>query len=458
MADLPMTGLAAVGMLEAAEVPPAVPHTVRARHEYRGMRTAEHFFEVPLDHFNGASGETITVFAREYVSADHSEEEATALPWLLYLQGGPGGRGNRFPSLGGWSKAAAKDFRILMLDQRGTGLSTGIDRNTLPLRGNEQDQLDYLTHFRADSIVADAEAIRHALGSAPWTIYGQSYGGFCALSYLSFAPAGLRGALITGGLAPLAGPADRVYQATYRRVAARNAEYFASYPEDRTAVSRIARHLRDTEEYLPDGERLTVERFQMVGSFLGGNTRVDTLHHLLEDAFVATPDGERLSDAFLEQVRGIVTRAGNPLYALMHESIYGQGEATDWAALRVLQDFPEFRPDAVEPLLTGEMVYPWYFEQDPALRPLRNVAQLLAEKSDWKPLYNREQLASNTVPAAAAVYSHDIYVDRDLSLETAAAVRGLQVWETPDFHHDGIADDGEGIFGRLLGMVRSVRK
>ena len=317
--------------------------------------------------------ETITVFAREYVSTDHTEEEAAQLPWLLYLQGGPGGRGNRWPSLGGWSKAAAKDFRILMLDQRGTGLSSAIDRNTLPLRGNDADQADYLAHFRADSIVADAESIRLALGSGPWTIYGQSYGGFCALSYLSFAPEGLREALITGGLGPLAGPADRVYRATFQRVAARNAEYFGRYPEDRAAVTRIARHLRDTEEFLPDGGRLTVERFQMVGSFLGGNTRVDALHHLLEDAFVGTPGGDRLSDAFLEQVRGLVSRSANPLYALMHESIYGQGESTDWAAWRVLQDFPDFSPEAPEPLLTGEMVYPWYFEQDPALRPLQKL-------------------------------------------------------------------------------------
>jgi len=66
-------------------------------------------------------------------------------------------------------------------------------------------------------------------------------------------------------------------------------------------------------------------------------------------------------------------------------------------------------------------------------------------------------LAANSVPVAAAVYRDDIYVDRGLSLETAAAVRGLQVWETADFHHDGIADDGEAIFGRLLGMVRSAR-
>ena len=409
------------------------------------MRTAEHYFTVPLDHFNGAPGkdaETITVFAREYVSADHSEAAAERLPWLLYLQGGPGGRGNRLMSLGGWSKAAAKDFRILMLDQRGTGLSSPIDRNTLPARGDAAAQARYMEHFRADSIVADAELLRRALGSEPWSIYGQSYGGFCALTYLSFAPAG---------------SAERVYRETFKRVAARNAEYFGWYPEDRETVDRIARHLRVTEEFLPGGERLTVERFQMAGAFLGGNTRVDGLHNLLEDAFVDTPRGARLSDSFLEQLRSLVSRAGNPLYALMHESIYGQGSATDWAAWRVLREFPEFSPDAPELLLTGEMVYPWYFEQDQALRPLKEVAGLLASKPDWTPLYDPLRLAANTVPAAAAVYTDDIYVERGLSLETAAAVRGLQVWESADFHHDGIADDGEAIFGRLLGMVRSVR-
>jgi pimeloyl-ACP methyl ester carboxylesterase len=425
------------------------------------MRTAEHYFTVPLNHFapatgdSGAGPETITVFAREYVSSDHSSAEAEDLPWLLFLQGGPGGRGNRLASLGGWSKAAARDFRILMLDQRGTGLSTPIDRNTLPVRGTAEEQAAYLEHFRADSIVADAELIRAALGSAPWSIYGQSYGGFCVLTYLSFAPAGVKEALITGGLPPLSGHADDVYRATFGRVAARNTEYFDWYPEDRLAVDRIAAHLRHAEEFLPDGGRLTVERFQMVGAFLGGNTRVDGLHYLLEGAFSDTAEGPRLSDAFLEQVQGLVSRLGNPLYALMHESIYGQGRPTDWAAWRILGEYPEFRPDAEPLLLTGEMVYPWYFEQDAALEPLQEVADLLAAKPDWKPLYDRRRLAANGVPTAAAVYRDDIYVDRDLSLETAAAVRGLQVWETAAFHHDGISDDGEAIFSRLLGMVRS---
>ncbi|WP_235835430.1 MULTISPECIES: alpha/beta fold hydrolase [Arthrobacter] len=433
-------------------------HTIRARHEFRGIRTAEHFFTVPLDHWpeggTSESTEEITVFAREFVSAEHAPDDVERLPWLLFLQGGPGGRGTRTTSLSGWMKAAARHFRILMLDQRGTGLSTPADRNTLPLRGDAAAQARYLTHFRADSIVADAELIRKTLGADPWTILGQSFGGFCALTYLSFAPEGLREVLITGGLAPLHGPADRVYRATFQRVAARNAEYFSWYPEDRDVVSRIARHLETKAEFLPSGERLTSERFQMVGSFLGGNTRVDALHSLLEDAFCPSPDGERLSDPFLEQVHGLVSRASNPLYAVLHEAIYAQSDATEWAAWRVLGEFPEFKPEAEEPLLTGEMVYPWYFDQDPALVPLRDVASILAEKRDWKPLYDIARLEANTVPVAAAVYQNDIYVDFDLSMETAATVRGLQTWTTADFHHDGIGEDGDGIFNRLLGMVR----
>jgi proline iminopeptidase len=413
----------------------------------------EHIFRVPLDHGN-PDGEYLDVFAREYASAAHPVDVAERLPWLVYLQGGPGGRGNRVTSLSGWMKEAAKDFRILMLDQRGTGLSTPADRVTLPLRGGPTEQAAYLAHFRADSIVLDCEAIRRALGSGPWTVYGQSFGGFCTLTYLSIAPHGVKEALITGGLAPLEGSADRVYRATYERLAARNAEYFAWYPEDRQRVVDVMEHVRLHDERLPDGSRLTPERFQLAGNYLGGNTRVDSLHYLLEDAFTHGVDGPRLSDGFLQQLYGTVTRAPNPLYAVLHEAIYGQGWATEWAAWRVLDEHPEFKPDAAEPLLLGEMVCPWLFDQDPALRPLKETAELLAEKSDWGSLYDPARLEENSVPAAAAVYSDDIYVDRDLSLETAHRVRGLRVWETADFHHDGISDDGEGIFARLLAMVR----
>ncbi len=418
----------------------------------RGLRSTGHVFRVPLDHANPSSG-TIGIFAREYSSLDHSDDEAARLPWLLFLQGGPGGRGVRTTQLTGWMKAAARQFRILMLDQRGTGLSTPADAATLAALDSPEAQAEYLTHFRADSIVADAELIRRRLGSPPWTVFGQSYGGFCTLTYLSNAPEGVDRALITGGLAPLEGHPDQVYRATFARVEERNTEYFSWYPEDRDLLRTIMRHLDDAEEYLPSGERLTSRRLQLIGSYLGGNTRVHGLHYLLEDAFVLTPRGPRLSATFLEQVNALVSRASQPLYALMHESIYCQGSASRWSARRILAEYPQFREDAAEPLLLGEMVYPWFFEEDPSLGPLNAVADVLALKEDWGPLYDTGVLAANTVPVAAAVYRHDIYVDRDLSLATAAAVRNLRLWETDEFHHDGIADDGEAIFERLLAMT-----
>ncbi len=118
---------------------------------------------------------------------------------------------------------AAKDFRILMLDQRGTGLSTPLTRQTLHGM-SAQEQADRLRHFRAESIVRDAEAFREHLGAETWSVLGQSFGGFCTLTYLSLFPASLERALLTGGLAPLTGHAERVYEHTYAKMAARNAD------------------------------------------------------------------------------------------------------------------------------------------------------------------------------------------------------------------------------------------
>ncbi len=56
----------------------------------------------------------------------------------------------------------------------------------------------YLTVSRADSIVADAELVRETLllsseaQSSHWSLLGQSFGGFCAVQYLSTAPQGKR--------------------------------------------------------------------------------------------------------------------------------------------------------------------------------------------------------------------------------------------------------------------------
>jgi hypothetical protein len=49
-------------------------------------------------------------------------------------------------------------------------------------------------------------------GGKPWTIYGQSFGGFCVTTYLSLAGDGVAAGLITGGLPPALRSADEVYQ------------------------------------------------------------------------------------------------------------------------------------------------------------------------------------------------------------------------------------------------------
>ncbi|MEV8629367.1 alpha/beta fold hydrolase [Streptomyces sp. NPDC051079] len=423
-----------------------------------GLVLTDHRFSVPLDH-DAPDGERIEIHGREVVASDRADR--TGLPWLLYLEGGPGFGARRFIGPQAWLGRAVREFRVLLLDQRGTGASTPANRQTLPLRGTPREQADYLAHFRADSIVKDCELIRRQLtGGAPWTVLGQSFGGFCATHYLGAAPEGLETVLITGGLPSLTATADEVYRAAFPRVRRKNEAHYARYPGDVERARRIAAHLAAHEVALPGGGALTPEAFQSLGILLGGGDGTHQLHLLLEDAFVPTPAGPALSDAFLEGVQAHLSFACHPLYALLHEAIYAQGQGpTDWAAERVRAGLPEFDAAGTlagdAPLLfTGETIHPWHFATDPALRPLRETAELLAARTDWAPLYDPARLAVNEVPVAAAVYHDDMYVDTAHSLGTARAVRGLRTWVTDEFEHDGVRAGGPRVLDRLLALAR----
>lgn len=77
------------------------------------------------------------------------------------------------------------------------------------------------------------------------------------------------------------------------------------------------------------------------------------------------------------------------------------------------------------------------------------MAHELAEKEDWANLYAGLR---GDYDAYAAVYTDDIFVPRELSLETASAI-GAQVFETDQFQHDGLRRHGEAVLGRLLDMA-----
>jgi pimeloyl-ACP methyl ester carboxylesterase len=193
----------------------------------------ELFFKVPLDPTNQFSG-TLRIFARsvarhESPTATGSEKDIRKReqkPWFVWLEGGPGSacaapRATPFINL-----VLDRGYQILYIDQRGTGLSSLVSAETLELRGDEERQADYLKLFRADSIVADCEAIRKFLVKdyppelRKWTVFGQSFGGFCAFTYLSKYPEGLREVFTSGGVPPIGQSPDDVYRATFRQVCA----------------------------------------------------------------------------------------------------------------------------------------------------------------------------------------------------------------------------------------------
>ncbi|MER7049181.1 alpha/beta fold hydrolase [Streptomyces jumonjinensis] len=422
-----------------------------------GVVLTDRYFTVPLDHTD-PGGEQLELYGREVVAASRAADE---LPWLVYLEGGPGHGARRFTGKQAWLARAVEDYRVLLLDQRGTGRSTPRNRQTLAPLGGPEAQAAHLARFRADSIVRDCETVRRELtGGAPWSVLGQSFGGFCATHYLSTAPEGLREVFITGGLPSLDGHADDVYRAAYPRIQRKVEAHYARYPQDVARARRIAAHLAEHPTTLPGGYTLTPEAFQSLGILLGGGDGSHQLHYLLEDAFIRVGARHELSDAFREAVQAQLSFAGHPLYALLHEAIYGQGgRPTAWSAERVRGEFPQFDAaralDGDAPLLfTGETIHPWHFETDPALRPLRECAELLAARADWTPLYDAGRLAANEVPVAAAVYHDDMYVDTAHSLDTARAIRGLRTYVTDEYEHDGVRASGGRVLDRLISLVR----
>ena len=468
-----------------------------------GVRSRSFRIPVPLDH-SKPNGETVHIFVRELVFEKDDHHRASLAP-LLYLQGGPGFESPRpaFP-LGGWMKeAVASGFRLLLLDQRGTGLSDAISPGSLLQRFGEpatagdvsdavaEQQADFMSHFRADSIVRDCEMIKKVLSpTKKWTLLGQSFGGFVALNYMSAYPNSLEQCLLTVGLAPVSQTIDDVYRATHNRMKERNRRFFERYPLDAAKVRDIGNFLRSRDSdgqsvSLPGGGVLSLRRFLASGLLLGSAEGMERLHFMLEGALVKDSDNtSTLSPSFLTSMSAMLNYETNPIYWLLHESIYcdGPGQTSNWSYERIRREcrtiakeegtICPFDADAVldawdgsaavveecpvAPYFTGEMVGPWIGEDCAALRPLRKAAHILASKDNWAPLYDKNVLSSCGIPVAALVSYDDVFVERTFSESTADLLGrdSCHLWVTNEFQHSGLRDEPNRIFKTLLSMVR----
>jgi pimeloyl-ACP methyl ester carboxylesterase len=399
------------------------------------MLITDHTITVPLDHDDPQS-EKIEVFAREVAAHDGGDR-----PYLVYVQGGPGHEAPRpvpWPPAPAWLGRALRDYRVLMLDQRGTGRSTpygapGADPKT---------DAERLTHFRADAIVRDAECLREHLGARRWSLLGQSFGGYCSLRYLTVAADSLREVYFTGGLPPVGRPPDDVYAAAYAMLRRLNERYLRRFGEDRDRLARLLERCDAGEVRLPDGSPVSRRLLRTVGHQLGMDGGADALHYLLER--------DPSSPAFRYDLAAMLPfTARNPLYAVLHESSCADGGATRWSAERVQPE--DFRGDSL--MLTAEHLFRWHFEDSPDLRPYRDVAALLAEH-EWPRLYDADRLGQTDVRCAAVIYADDPYVLREYSEETADLLPGMRRWLTDEYLHNGLRTAGDRVLDRLIALAR----
>ncbi|KAK6199722.1 hypothetical protein LQW54_009976 [Pestalotiopsis sp. IQ-011] len=335
------------------------------------------------------------------------------------------------------------------------------DRNDPDMAMNEErdkQMAGFLTLFRHDNIVRDLEAIRLCLfgASKKWNIFGQSYGGWISLSYLSLFPEALESSRITAGLAPITSDPEETYLNLFKVLREHNDEYYSRYPEDIGRVKQIVKYLLsirpESSIALANGGRLTARRFLCLGRNLGAWDRWAPMHELIKRMCTDITGNKGLSKKAIEMYEAEDSWKfdNRPLYAVLHEAMYCSGKASQWIAQEVARDLKisnskQFEwagaetesesnailaklcasDDNVRIHFSGEMVYPFMFKDYGYLRPLAGVAQELA-KHEWNKPYNMAQLNKNQVPVYAISYKSDMHVNEELSQNTAAWVKGIE--------------------------------
>ena len=386
---------------------------------------------------------------------------------MCYLNGGPGLECRPPQHYALTERVIEKGYQLMFLDPRGTGLSTPVTASTLQMRGTNDVQANYLKLYRADSIVRDCEAIRQAITAdypeekKKWSIMGQSFGGFCSVTYLSFYPEGLRESFMFGGLQPLVKSPDEVYRRLYVKVRERNEAYYSKYPEDVDRVRTIMKYLSrfgDGKIKLPSEGNLTRRRFRQLGIALGSHGGLDAVHDIVLRASYDIESFGHLTRGSLASIDGASSFDNHMIYAILHEPVYCVGNAPNWSAHRVQDEFAEFNIDREDgPIyFTGEMVFPWMFEDYAELRKVQDVANRVAADSDWPELFDEEQLAKNEVPVYAASYLEDMYVESNFALETARKIKGCKVFTTNVMFHDAIRSKMDEVVTQAFALRNDV--
>lgn len=229
-------------------------------------------------------------------------------------------------------------------------------------------------------------------------------------------PESIQHAYITGGVPPLVDTPDKVYSALYPRILQKNKLYYKKFPADVARVHQIIAYLSEQKVTLPNGGNLSPRRFLQLGIRFGGSGGYDSVHNIVQSAAYDLERLGKLSYRTLNIIQTTQDWDTNVIYAILHEAIYCQAnQASRWSAERLLQQEPlssqfEWRIEKLsqdQPInFTGETIYPFMFDDFAELRPLKTVANLLAERK-WGNLYNVKVLNNLNGPKVAGVSYFD---------------------------------------------------
>lgn len=412
-------------------------------------------------------------------------------PLLVYLCGGPGARNHasEMPRLSRFF--VDRGYWILYPDYRGTGDSGG--------KMVDDDGMDWLRrhvyHLRQTDIVRDLESVRRFLlgRETPWITFGQSYGGWITLTYLSLHPEGLSKevpSFITSGIPPFHVSPREHFTHIYEILKRCNDDYYKQHPDDVNRVKNIVLQLIGLEIDgnaprlpLPDGSltgRLTAKRFLSLGrTVFGKHENWNKLTRLVEklhsELSVIRGDPQRpLSTDALDlwfELDGFRFWE-RPIFFLLYEAGFlNEGTKTSqWTCLELARSIfaKEYwwadaklnecatRVGGSDRLyFSGEMMYPCWCEAYSHLETYRELADELHRYGWQEPLYDERRLKNNKVPIRALVVKDDPYVSYQLSLEAAGQIPNLTYAD--DFTVGGRLEHGmvrtipEAVLGFLVG-------
>ena len=369
----------------------------------------------------------ITVFAREVADADGRDRPFLRLPaGRPRLRGAPADAAPEPPGLAGPRAAGLPGADARPARHRPVHAGRRRSPGMTP-----QQQADYLTHFRADSIVRDAELIRRELGVERWSVLGQSFGGFCVDDATSRSPPKACARRCSPAACRRSGA--RPTTCTARRTARDRAE-----PPLLRALPRRPRRARELHggstprtSALPSGDRLTPRRFRQLGDCSAWATapRSCTTCSSCRPARrrSCTTSRRRSPSRATRSTRSCTSRA-TPTAC-----------ATRWSAQRAAARRVRRGPSS-SPASTSSR---GCSRTTARCAPLREAAELLAEH-EWPRLYDAERAR-----AATRCRSRRRSTPRTCTSSARSPSRrrpdpGPAAWITNEFEHNGLRATASG--------------